>query len=259
MQVSCSTHRAADSRCSRRRILNVTADEATTNSSSRAISETIPEPDGKVTINDGSGEVALAVVEWKPDHIITDLKRTGSGSAGNVVVTVRGHHSNTRQLLAWNGTMHYTMHEVGSLTQMFDLDFQARADPLEVRLQIAAAPMMPVPPAFATTKGEQARYASAGTIHFATGTVYAHDRLGRRKQLHVCDREPQASGKSYTYAGFVDRQAKIFTMGIGATDPTGLAIQQTFKCPMRHECVEHSGPSTSISGRADSPAGRALH
>lgn len=96
-----------------------------------------------VTINDGSGEISLAVIDWEPAVIITDLKRTGSGSAGNVVVTVRGHHSNTRQLLAWNGTFHYTMKEVGSLTQTFDLDFQARVDPLDIRVQIAAAPVMP--------------------------------------------------------------------------------------------------------------------
>lgn len=221
-------------------ILNVTADEADDQLFVAGDFGDNPGADGKVTINDGSGEVALAVVEWKPDHIATDLKRTGPGSAGNVVVTVRGHHSNTRQLLAWSGTMHYTMHEVGSLTQVFDLDFQARADPLEVRLQIAAAPIMPVPPAFATTKGEQVRYASSGTYTSPQGQcTLTTDWAGESSFTSAIG--PQASGKSYTYAGFVDRQAKIFTMGIGATDPTGLAIQQTFKCPM----------STNVSNTQD--------
>ncbi len=180
-------------------ILNVAADEQDDQLVVSGDFGDNPGSDGKVTINDGSGEVALAVVEWQADHITTDLKRTGSGSAGNVVVTVRGHHSNTRQLLAWIGTMHYTMHEVGSLTQVFDLDFQARADPLEVRFQIAAHAVHAGSAGLRDNKGRAGQVRVHRYVHVRSGTMCAHDRLGRqglssrrdrttaeREVLHVC-------------------------------------------------------------------------
>ncbi|WP_341889445.1 IPT/TIG domain-containing protein [Variovorax sp. YR752] len=59
---------------------------------------------GKVTVD----QVALKIVEWKPERIVCELPRTGSGSAGPVRVEVRGLKSNWRQLSEWTLKLDYT-------------------------------------------------------------------------------------------------------------------------------------------------------
>ncbi len=198
-----------------------------------------PGTDGKVTIDDGSGPVALAVVKWTAATIMTDLKRTGAGSAGNVIVTLRGHHSNARQLLAWNGTLHYTMHEVGSLTQTFDLDFQARVDPLDIRFQIAQPPLLPLPPGFTYTIGEHASYSSSGSYTLPNGQCSITYNWGGQGVLVTAATLPK-SGQSYIYAGTVSRETHIMEIGPGATDPMGLAIDQVVRCPTSSNTSDRS-------------------
>lgn len=59
---------------------------------------------GKVTVD----KVELKIVEWKPERIVCELPRTGSGSAGPVRVEVRGLKSNWRQLSEWTLKLDYT-------------------------------------------------------------------------------------------------------------------------------------------------------
>jgi hypothetical protein len=99
-----------------------------------------PGPDGRVTIDDGSGEIVLQVVDWTPTLIKVNLPRTGPGSSGTVVVAVRGHRSNPRQLIAWRGTMTYTETHLGSLTAQVVMNLNFRIDPAPFRLKPAETP-----------------------------------------------------------------------------------------------------------------------
>jgi hypothetical protein len=182
-----------------------------------------------VTINDGSGEVALAVIDWKPYAITTDLKRTGPGSAGNVVVTVRGHHSNTRQLLAWKGSFHYVLSEVGSLTQAFDLDFQIRIDPLVGRLVIAERPVMTFPLTFVPAMGKQATYSAGGSYSTTSGDCTSTWDWSGSGTIST-DTLP-ATGQVYIYSGTINPEQKRLSMAMQATDGSGLTLRLTTQCP----------------------------
>lgn len=99
-----------------------------------------PGPAGQVTISGPGGEVALAVISWEPTFILADLPSTGPGSAGDVVVTVRGHKSNPRQLLRWQGPVTYTYLDGGTLTLRLDMELDVRLDPDLARKKPGEAP-----------------------------------------------------------------------------------------------------------------------
>jgi hypothetical protein len=82
----------------------------------------------------------MTVQEWTPERITVALPRSGSGSSGDVVVTVRGRKSNPRRLLAWRGKMTFTLRSQGSLTQKIDFDLHLRGDPDRARTRPGEAP-----------------------------------------------------------------------------------------------------------------------
>jgi hypothetical protein len=98
--------------------------------------------EAKVLIDDGSGEQPLTIKSATGDGttIRAQLPRSGARSSGNVRVTLRGHASNTRQLLAWDGALNYVLRDIGSLTQRFALDIRLREDPQDVRDDPGVAP-----------------------------------------------------------------------------------------------------------------------
>jgi hypothetical protein len=187
--------------------------------------------DGKVTIDDGSGPVALAVISWSPDLIRANLPISGPGSWGNVMVEVRGHRSNPRQLLAWQGTMTYTMSEVGSLTQRFELDLLLRTDAQEVRNLPGQAPIPNTTAVFHATRAVDARYAANGTYSVPAGMCTAITDWAGSGTIHGTP-VPSVSGASYVYGGSVDPQRAVVEMTIAADDPKGLKSTGTAKCPM---------------------------
>ncbi len=197
-----------------------------------------PGSDGKVTIDDGSGPVALAVINWAPDLIRADLKPDGPGSAGNVVVTLREHHSNTRQLLVWDGTLHYVVQEVGSLVKSFDLDWRARLDPLDVRLQIGEAPVATPAGAFSFNKdsGKVASYSAGGSYSTSAGLCTATEDWAGSGRITVGSGDA-ASGKTYLYSGRVVARESVMEMTIAASDPAGLERSNTLVCPASTQSV----------------------
>ena len=188
--------------------------------------------DSKVTINDGaSGDVGLAISSWTPTLITTDLPRIGAGSAGNVVVTLHGHKSNTRQVLAWQGTLKYSNQEAGSLTQRFDLDVRVRSDPHEVRNRIADTPGPNLFKVFTTNEAFEARYSASGSYSSPAGMCTGIEDWGGTGSIPAIF-IPALGGKVYTYSGQVDAQQSLFQMTFVASDPKGLQRSLTLKCPL---------------------------
>jgi len=54
------------------------------------------------------GGLEAAVDSWGEEEIVCKLPRTGTGSAGDVVVSVRGHDSNIRRITEWNIPLRYS-------------------------------------------------------------------------------------------------------------------------------------------------------
>src|SRR6202171_5094305 len=189
-----------------------------------------PGADGKVTIGDSGGEVALAIKDWSADGSIirANLPRTGAGSSGSVVVSVRGHHSNTRQLIAWDGTFTHTLKDVGTLTQRFDLDVRLRIDPHDVRNSPGEAPY-PTPLKIGSTSlNAAARWEAAGTYtQPAASCTFTHDLSG----TGTIPANATFSGRSYLYAGTVEVKRGAASLSAQALDSGGGLKKFTQVCP----------------------------
>ncbi|MEP6491899.1 MAG: hypothetical protein ABJF01_04435 [bacterium] len=189
-----------------------------------------PGPDGKLTINDGTGEVALAVASWTPTKITTVLPRKGTGSAGNVVVSVRGHKSNARQIVAWQGTLVYTESELGTLNQRFEMDVVARVDPQDTRIQIAKAPQLLFTPPFDANQSVQTRYTAGGTYSgpFGPCTLTEDWKASGSIPANIISLSGQPQ---YFYSGLVDPTKSVMQLTFGALEPDGLQESGAIKCP----------------------------
>lgn len=122
-----------------------------------------PAADGVVTIDDGSGPVALAIIDWTPTAITTSLPRTGAGSVGDVVVRVRTHDSNPRRLSRWTGTLSYAKRDAGTLRLGAELELDGRLDAAPFRLKPGTPPERPIPVTSSMTPSAAATYAASGT------------------------------------------------------------------------------------------------
>jgi len=199
-----------------------------------------PDPgrDGTVTV----GGVALAVSEWSADGLTikAPLPRSGAGASGNVVVTVRGHHSNTRQLLAWNGTFLYTSQGPGSLTQRFELDLLMRADPHDVRDDPGQPPHPPFVRSFATNLDAAARFEASGTHSYSsdpctvTVTWTGSGSIPATREI--------TAAQFYVYGGSVDAQRSVVQLGAQAMHAQGASMTQTVACPAPIGTSTTSGP-----------------
>lgn len=186
--------------------------------------------DRKVTIDDGSGPVALTVIAWSADLITVDLRTSGPGSWGNVIVEVRGHRSNPRQLLAWQGTMTYNLRDVGSLTQRFELDLLLRTDAQEVRNLPGQTPIPNPTAAFEITHDMKARFEAGGSWSAPVGECTATTDWAGSGTIDATP-VPSSSGTSYVYGGKVDPRRALVEMHIAAGHPNGLKATGTIKCP----------------------------
>lgn len=88
---------------------------------------------GRVTIDDGSGPLELAIKDWTPEAIMTSLPLTGTGSIGDIVVHVGEHASNPRRLHRYTGTAFYQFTDAGSLVKSAEMELNTRLDPDEMR------------------------------------------------------------------------------------------------------------------------------
>jgi hypothetical protein len=108
---------------------------------------------GQVTLNgtfgsdQGTVQVGGAdanVVKWKANQIIVDLTLSGSGSAGDVQVKVRGHKSNVARLTDWrSNSFIFTYKENGSLQIQTTYNMHFRADVRKYRKVIHKEPDEP--------------------------------------------------------------------------------------------------------------------
>ncbi len=200
-----------------------------------------PGTDAKVIIDGGGGEVALAVKDWSTDGmtIKAGLPRTGSGSFGNVVVTVRGHRSNTRQLIAWDGTFTHTLKDAGTLTQRFELDMRLRVDPHEVRNSPGEAPHPTPFKQGATNLGMAARWEAAGTYTQPAGNcTFTYDWSG----TGAIPANATFSGRSYIYSGSVDVQRGVASLSAQAMDLQGGLNKSTQVCPPPAGTISYTNP-----------------
>lgn len=127
---------------------------------------TVPGTDGEVLVNGPDGAASLKIVSWQPLEVVAELPRSGPGSAGEVVVTVRGHRSTPRQLLRWRGLMNYKFQDTGSLAHEVEMDLELRLDPGLIRLRAGLAPQPPPWKIFynsVDTDGVAARWQAGGT------------------------------------------------------------------------------------------------
>jgi hypothetical protein len=189
-------------------------------------------PDGKVTIDDGTGEIALAIFSWNPNEIKATLRQMGQGSAGNVVVIVRGHRSNARQLIAWQGTFTYTLKDAGSLTQTWQLDLRGRVDPQEIRV---APGQQPVSFAIAYTSmsdGFLARYSANGsaTVANSSSGCTVVTRWQSTGSGTVASKFPPVSLTSYGSEGTVDLKRRVWELSFDAAAENALSEDMTATC-----------------------------
>jgi hypothetical protein len=83
----------------------------------------------------------LKCSSWTPYNITCELPERGTGSAGNVTVTVRDHRSNVVQLSAWEGDFDFkAKSSQGTLEQNIKIHARFRADIHKSRLVIHQPP-----------------------------------------------------------------------------------------------------------------------
>jgi len=95
---------------------------------------------GSVTV----GGQDANIQSWNSNQIVVDLNLSGGGSAGDVVVTVRGHKSNIARLTEWRGNpFNYTISGNGSLQIQATFNIHFRADIRKFRPVIHNEPIEP--------------------------------------------------------------------------------------------------------------------
>ncbi len=113
--------------------------------------------------------------EWNPDTIVCNLPKSGAGSAGEVIVTVRQQKSNTAYLSQWQGTFTHTVKREGTLkyTATYHVTFQA--DIRKVRYEIHKPPTFSpsgfdVPRVVTATEDSTLGYECSGTYTVGDST-----------------------------------------------------------------------------------------
>lgn len=127
-----------------------------------------PGTEGRVIIRDRGQEVPLTILLWSPDSIRVRLKDRASdpGFSGDVVVISRGRKSNPRRLMAYHGTMVYTLRALGSQTLRVEMDLLGRFDPDRTRSAPGEEPVQQMAPLVSRTNlpvpFAEARWAASG-------------------------------------------------------------------------------------------------
>jgi hypothetical protein len=97
--------------------------------------------------------------------IVTDLPPSGSGSEGDVIVTVRNHNSNVARLTEWRGTFQYGAAGAGTINMNITFDVAFRADIRQYRPMIHDPPWEP-------SSGPIAQISPESSATFACGGTY---------------------------------------------------------------------------------------
>lgn len=98
-----------------------------------------PGQDRSVTVNGTD----VTIKSWTDQEIRCALPVSGPGSAGDVIVTARGHRSNARRLTEWRGEFRYSFTAPGSLLQTITFNIHLRLDINSLRGAPGTAPIQP--------------------------------------------------------------------------------------------------------------------
>ncbi|MCB1219065.1 MAG: hypothetical protein H7A35_06545 [Planctomycetales bacterium] len=120
--------------------------------------------EGVVTV----GGEEVTVTQWDPVTLVCEIPDSGPGSSGDVIVYVRGHPSNVRQLTDWRGTFDFKAQGQGSLERSVSFDIHFRADIGDWRMFPATDPLLKGAFGFGPTPINCAND-SYGTVH-STGS-----------------------------------------------------------------------------------------
>jgi len=166
-----------------------------------------PGPGNRV-ISIGGQEVNVEPGGWQRQNIYCDLPKSGPGSAGEVIVKVYQHKSNTAYLSEWQGTFTHTVMGNGTLKQTTAYNVHFRGDIRDVRYTIHE------PPRIAHLRGMLAMadstldYESSGLYAVSSDTVESWS--GGPGQLQSLALSPSISG--------------FFNVTGTITNSTGLAL-----------------------------------
>jgi hypothetical protein len=123
------------------------------------------------------GQDLVCPEPWESYQIVCTIPSFGSGSAGDVIVTVRGIKSNVARLTKWSGTFHYQVTGPDSLVQTVDFNIDLRADVRTYRTAIHCAPVEPQSDMWVTNTSS-ANYSCAGSSTQGTNPVDTYTWVG---------------------------------------------------------------------------------
>jgi len=117
------------------------------------------------------GQSVISTCEWSPVVISCANFPTGTGTAGDVVVSVRGHKSNPARLTDWRGKFTFAVHGDGSLLQVVTFDVHFRADIRKYRSEIHQPPVEPSGNTGFLVDDSGATQTSSGTATWPDGSI----------------------------------------------------------------------------------------
>jgi hypothetical protein len=182
-----------------------------------------PGDEGSVTI----GETRAEVTEWTPQRIACALVRPGrrpqpaAGSAGEVVVTVRGRRSNAVPLTLWRVKMNYAFKRaVGNLAYSLRFDLFLRADVHSYRDEPGRAPRDPVVH-FRAAAGTECRFRVGGNAQYeeefpSIGRIQIKMTWPTRSGTTPLIRDPDVEfpERGFQVRGRIDSGRKLMRIGI---------------------------------------------
>ncbi len=172
------------------------------------------------------GGLEARVQTWAEDRIVVDLPRTGMGSSGDVLVSVRGHDSNIRRITEW--TLHFTYSSADSAvaTLRFDgpVTVRLRGDVGEYRERPAQMPVTPLRYAIAT-RDSQAFITASGS-HPQGNCVMTWSGAAQVSPAFYTTGSPLLASIAR-----VDVSAKTLTLGLQIGDTPPLPWTSTITCP----------------------------
>jgi hypothetical protein len=187
-------------------------------------------PGRRVIVRDRGQEVPLSILAWTPDSIRVrlNLRASDPGFSGDVVVTSHGRKSNPRRLLAYHGTMVYTLTALGSQTLRVEMDLLARYDPDLVRSAPGEEPRPQTAP-LVSRANLPAPFAEARWAASGTGWDGYHDCAISWSGSGTIS--AGTDGVSYVYGGHLNPAARTLASTFDAGTVRQKGYTETWVCP----------------------------
>ncbi|MDH3692514.1 MAG: hypothetical protein OEU36_24040, partial [Gammaproteobacteria bacterium] len=163
---------------------------------------------GRVTMNDS----VLAIKQWESHRIVAELPAvTAPGGWGNVMVSVRGHESNTVPLTRWHGALHYEVDFSQAyeppLKQQADYELYFRADVHSYRDRPGEAPITPDNIPFTIAKQSTAKWKFSGSGKPKPGMTYHLDGSGTMP-VYEPPADPMSMPHVFNFWGAINAEDK---------------------------------------------------